>query len=158
MIKLYGVHVLILLSLAFCLFPSTAAEISLTCEDESFLSDMQEIGMPMLHQIPEAMNTGVFYGRDSAIADIAFKKKQEVQDFTDKISAYTLSADVSQIRDLWLTAGQTLEKSLDEYGSLTPGCGSCVASMNAMYPELVNAAQVVQKDLVSFYVKNQISP
>lgn len=148
----------VFLSFTFFVVPVVAAETSFSADDTAFLSDMINTGIPMLYQTPEAMSIGVFYGRDSAISDIAIKKTETLIAFTEKISAYNLGPETAALRGSWAGAAETLKEDLIEYGTLVPGCGSCVGSMNAMYPELVESATKVQEDLIAFYEKNQISP
>lgn len=148
---------LILFTFCSLVFPSSAEEITLTDDEKAFLSDMVGTGIPMLYQTAEAMNTGVFYGSDTAIADIASEKKKVLTEFTDKISGYTLGTESAALRESWLTAGESLQGKLDEYATLNPGCGSCISTMNAMYPVLIESADSVDKSLISFCVKNQVT-
>ncbi|PWR75210.1 hypothetical protein ACKUB1_15355 [Methanospirillum stamsii] len=146
----------ILFALSFLVFPSCAGELTLTDDEKAFLTDMEDMGIPMLYQIPEAMNIGVYHGRDTAISDIATSKTEELKTFSDKISGYTLGTETSVLRDSWLDAEQILKTDLEQYGTLVSGCGSCVSTMNAMYPVLTQSAGKVNKDLIRFYEKNQI--
>lgn len=146
-----------LLSL-FILVQIVSAGPALTDDDTAFLSDILTSGIPMLYQTPEAMNIGVYYGRDSAIADIASKKSEALLSFTEKIKGYTLSPETTKIRDSWLIAADKLKADLEEYGTLIPGCGSCVAAMNEMYPDLLASASSFQKEFIAFYKKNQVTP
>lgn len=142
----------------FLLTQGCLAAPALTDDDKAFLSDLMTTGIPMLYQTPEAMNIGVFYGRDTAIADIASKKSEALTSITEKIKGYKLSPEVSQLRDSWLSAADTLKTSLDEYATLIPGCGSCIAAMNKMYPDLIASADSFQKEFLTFYGKNQVTP
>jgi len=142
----------------FLLTQGCLAAPALTDDDKAFLSDLMTTGIPMLYQTPEAMNTGVFYGRDTAIADIASKKSEALTSITEKIKGYKLSPEVSPLRDSWLSAADTLKTSLDEYATLIPGCGSCISAMNKMYPELIASADSFQKEFLTFFRKNQVTP
>lgn len=148
----------VFLSFTSFVVPVVAADTSLSADDEAFLSDIINTGIPMLYQTPEAMNIGVLYGRDSAISDIAIKKTEALIAFTEKISAYSLGPETAILRGSWTSAAEALKEDLKEYGTLVPGCGSCVASMNAMYPEQMKSVTKVQEDLIAYYEKNQVSP
>lgn len=149
------VVLVLLFAAAFFIFPAGAGEQTLSDDEKEFLSDMITEGIPLLYQIPEAMNTGVFHGKDTAIAEIAAEKKNALAVFSEKISAYTLPSRTSALRDSWMAAEETLEKDLEEYGVLNAECGSCIATMNSMYPVLVESAGKVTRDLISFCEKNQ---
>ncbi|MDD1723850.1 MAG: hypothetical protein LUQ07_01830 [Methanospirillum sp.] len=151
------VVLLLLATTTVFIIPAGAEEYPLSVDDKAFLSDLVTEGIPLLYQIPEAMNTGVFHGKDTAIADIAAEKKQLLAIFTDKISAYRLSSKTSALRDSWMAAEETLKKDLEEYGTLNAECGSCISTMKSMYPVLVESAGKVTKDLISFCVKNQVT-
>ncbi len=146
-----------LLSL-FILAQTASAGPALTDDDKAFLSDLMTTGIPMLYQTPEAMNIGVYYGRDTAIADIASKKSEALTSITEKIKGYKLSPELSPLRESWLSAADTLKADLDEYATLIPGCGSCISAMNKMYPELIASADSFQKEFLTFYGKNQLIP
>ena len=145
------------LFLIFLTIPTYAAELELTADEQAFLSDMKVTGIPMLFQTPEAMSIGVFYGRDTAISDIAAKKTENLDAFTEKISTYTLGQQTGSLRESWLSAAKVLKTDLEEYGTLIPGCGSCVSTMNEMYPKLLESASGVYEDMISFYQENQVS-
>jgi len=131
-----------------------SAELVPTDDDKAFLTDIMTTGVQILYQIPEAMNIGVYYGKDTAIADIAAKKIEDLNTFTEKINRYTLSPQTKALRDSWLAAADALQADLKEYATLIPGCGSCVAAMNRMYPELINSAEGFQQELIQFFEKN----
>ena len=151
------VAVCVVVAITFFIIPSALGETTLTDDEKAFLSDILGTGIPMLYQTPEAMNTGVFFGTDTAIADIASKKSEELTKLNEKISGYTLGTETSALRDSWNTASETLKTRLEEYSGLNSGCGSCVTAMNTMYPLLIESAGKVNRDLISFYEKNQIT-
>ena len=114
-------------------------------------------GIPLLYQIPEAMDTGVYFGKDTAISDIAAKESDLLNKFTANISTYSLGTDTSALRSSYMKSVDLAKTDLNKYSTLVPGCGSCVTEMNNMYPELVKSANEANLELIKFYQKNQVS-
>ena len=82
---------------------------------KAFIEDLTTEGIPLLYQIPEAMDTGVYYGKDSAISDIAIKESGLLNKFTENLSAYSLGTETSALRSAYLKSADTLKVDLEKY-------------------------------------------
>jgi|GEM_PF-1136904 len=151
------IAILFLITASIFIFPVLGEQVQLTNDEKSFLSDMVSEGIPLLYQIPEAMDTGVYFGKDTAISDIAAKESDLLNKFTTNISTYSLGTDASALRSSYLKSVDLAKTDLNKYSTLVPGCGSCITEMNNMYPELVKSANEANLELIKFYQKNQVS-
>jgi hypothetical protein len=151
------IAILFLIIVTVLIFPGSADQLTLTDNEKSFLSDLVSEGIPLLYQAPEAMDTGVYFGKDTAITDISTKEKDLLDKFTTNISAYSLGSQTSALRSSYMKSADILKTDLEKYSTLVPGCGSCITEMNSMYPELIKSAESANKDVIRFYQKNQIS-
>ncbi len=145
--------VLLLVLVTVCSFPAVADELTLTDDDNRFLADITGEGVPLLYEIPAALKTGFFNGADEAIPTIASEKKAELETFTGKISAYTLSPETDALRDAYLKTAETYLADINEYGTLVNSCGSCVATINEMYPSMKDDAGTVNGQVITFFQK-----
>lgn len=134
---------------------SASAATSLTEDDSRFLNDVINEGIPMLYVIPAAMNAGIFHGDDAAIASISQEQTAALDAFIIKINGYTLSDEVKAVRDQFISAGHLYKKDLAEYSTLNKSCGSCIATMNEMYPELMEEAKNTSNQVIAFFQKSQ---
>jgi len=112
---------------------------------------MQDEGVVLLFGIPATMNTGVFHGNDPAIQSIGQEQTAALDTFIAKINAYSLSPEVEEVRDQFISSSQIFKNDLFEYSTLSSTCGSCITTMNAMYPKLNEEAKKTLKKVIKYY-------
>lgn len=138
-----------------CLLPASGAQI-LSADETTFLSDITQEGIPLLYEIPTAMKTGFFKGTNEGISALSQDQMAVLDAFITKINGYTLSEEVQPVRDRYLISADLLKKDLAEYSTLVNTCGSCVATVNQMYPRLMEQATQMNKQLIQFYQATQV--
>ncbi|MDD1730138.1 MAG: hypothetical protein LUQ50_13845 [Methanospirillum sp.] len=116
--------------------PAGASE-TLTGNDVKFLNDVTKEGLPLLTSIPDIMKEGFFNGTDSSVATISQEESDALNAFSLKINEYTLSDEITPVRDQVNASVDVFKKDLTEYATLVNTCGSCVHTMNEMYPRLL---------------------
>ncbi len=136
------------------ILPAGAA-LTLTGDDAKFLTDLTNEGVPLLFEIPAALNTGFFQGENAAIASVGQEKMNALDAFVTKVNAYTLSDEVKKIRDQVFNSTDIYKKDIAEYSTLVSTCGSCVSKMNEIYPRLEGEAKKVNKLVITFYQTSQ---
>lgn len=124
---------------------------ALSGDDSKFLTAMSDEGIPLLYTIPAAMKAGIYHGDSSAITDIAKEQTDALNAFIEKINGYTLSSEVKQVRDKFLSSTEMYKSDLTHYSTLVPSCGSCITAINEMYPRLTGEAKKTVNELIVFY-------
>jgi len=137
-------------SVSMIILPA-GADGTLSGDDSKFLADMNNEGIPLLFEIPAAMKAGIFHGDDSAIVSIGKEQSDALNAFIEKINGYSLSADLKQVRDQFLSSSEIYKKNLNEYSTLIKTCGSCITKMNEMYPILNGEAKKTMQKMILMY-------
>lgn len=135
--------------------PAGATQV-LTDDETKFIADITNEGIPQMYEIPVAMKTGFFLGTNDDIVSLAQDRMTSLDAFITRISGYTLSEEMQKVRDQYLSSAEILRKDLAEYSTLVNTCGSCVATVNEMYPRLMNQATEMNKQLIQLYQTSQI--
>lgn len=150
-ITIISICFLILISV----IPIGLAQVS-TDDETKFIADITNEGIPLMYEIPVAMKTGFSKGTNEDIVSISQDRMISLDLFISKITGYTLSDEMQKVRDQYLSSADILKKDLAEYSTLVNTCGSCVATVNEMYPRLMNQATEMNKKLIQFYQTSQI--
>jgi hypothetical protein len=129
--------------------------VTLTEDDTRFLDEVTNEGVALLFEIPSALKTGFFQGKESSIAAVGKDQTAALDAFVTKITGYTLSDEMKKVRDYYLATADVYKKDLIEYSTLDSTCGSCVTKMNEMYPRLMEEAKKTHKQIIQFYQDSQ---
>jgi len=125
--------------ISMVILPASAAE-TLSGDDEKFITDITSEGVPLLSSIPDIMKDGFFNGNDSTLKTVDNEQTEKLDAFVKKINEYTLTEKVTPVKDQFINSTEVFKNDLAEYSTLTNTCGSCVATMNEMYPKLLKEA------------------
>ena len=134
--SLWSIFIIAVFMACMVVLPAGASE-TLTGNETKFLNDVTKEGLPLLTAIPDIMKEGFFNGTDSSIATISQEQSDALKAFSSKINGYTLSDEITPVRDQVNASVEVYKKDLTEYGTLVNTCGSCVHTMNEMYPRLL---------------------